>query len=58
MVSSNVCQLLGIKKKEESSELINDTKVPNDTITITLIKNKLVNEKSKLNNLIENKEII
>ena len=58
MVSINVCQLLGMKKKEESSELINDIKVPNDAITITLIKNKLVNEKSKLNNLIENKEII
>ena len=57
-VSIKVCQLFGIKKKVLSSELIKEIRVLNATKTIIFTKNKLVNEKSKLNNFIEKKEII
>ena len=47
-----------MKKKVESSALKSMTKSMKKSITNTFINNKLVIEKSKQNNLIENNEII
>ena len=57
-VSIKVCQLLGTKKKVLSSALMKEINRLKTAKTMTFIKNKFVNEKSKLNNLTENNDII